>query len=117
MVIFNSSKRKRTLQLIDFLTANKINSKKDSDVLKLLFNKLFPLFLYKIKLYGITLSNQDEMVIILEKIGYNVNQISKSLEISVEEVNQIRQNFYNKFNYLKPDALLTYIENPFEAFL
>ena len=90
--------------------AEKILTKEDWYSFKEKFNKAYPLFFKKIKERGINLTNSEERLVSLEKLGLDNNQIAKVLGISLDSVFVNRYRLRKKIKAPKEISIIEFLE-------
>ncbi|CAL2080518.1 tetratricopeptide repeat protein [Tenacibaculum sp. 190524A05c] len=91
--------------------ANKILTKEDWYNFKEKFNQVYPLFFKKIKDSGVQLTNSEERLVSLEKLGLDNNQIAKVLGISLDSVFVNRYRLRKKINAPKEVSIIDFLES------
>lgn len=105
-----SSKTNDNTKKLHDLIAGKILTKEDWYSFKEKFNQVYPLFFNKIKEKGIKLTNSEERLVSLEKLGLDNNQIAKVLGISLDSVFVNRYRIRKKVNAPKGITILEFLE-------
>ncbi|CAM1344606.1 tetratricopeptide repeat protein [Tenacibaculum amylolyticum] len=90
--------------------SEKILTKDDWYNFRQKFNQVYPLFFKKIKEKGIKLTNSEERLVSLEKIGLDNNQIAKVLGISTDSVFVNRYRLRKKINAPKEISIVQFLE-------
>lgn len=90
--------------------AGKILTKEDWYSFKEKFNQVYPTFFKEIKDKGISLTNSEERLVSLEKMGLDNNQIAKVLGISLDSVFVNRYRLRKKINAPKELSILAFLE-------
>ncbi|WP_272149685.1 hypothetical protein [Tenacibaculum aiptasiae] len=89
--------------------AERILTKEDWYNFREKFNKAYPLFFRKIQDKGIKLTNSEERLVSLEKLGLDNNQIAKVLGISLDSVFVSRYRLRKKISAPKEISLIEYL--------
>ncbi len=101
---------KEALKNLQELTASKILTKEDWYTFRKKFTNVHPGFFTKIKHGGFELTQSEERLIAMEKLGLDTKQIANMLAISEDSVMMNRYRLRKKINAPKGAPILDYLE-------